>query len=117
MELTKTVVISFFLMVILGNSTANVYQVGGSTGWTINTGYKNWTSDQIFHVGDIIIFQYNAQYQNVLQVNREDYNSSKAKSALATYTTGNDLINLTSAGDYYYISSFPHNVRVASGYT
>ncbi|KAL3527496.1 hypothetical protein ACH5RR_012152 [Cinchona calisaya] len=41
------------------------------------------------------------------EVNREDYNSCKAKSALATDTTGNDLINLTSAGDYYYISSFP----------
>lgn len=53
------------------------------------------------------VFQYNAQYHKVLQVNREDYNSCSAKSAVATYETGNDSINFASAGDYYYISSLP----------
>ncbi|KAL7210257.1 hypothetical protein ACSBR1_031759 [Camellia fascicularis] len=56
-------------------SMAAVYKVGDSAGWTIigNIDYKAWAASKTFHVGDVIIFEYNSQYHDVLQVTHKEY--------------------------------------------
>ena len=43
-------------LAMAATSSAVVYQVGGTSGWTIlgNINYSDWTSKQNFHVGDTI---------------------------------------------------------------
>lgn len=41
---------------MVATSSAAVYQVGGSSGWTIlgNVNYTDWAGKQTFKVGDVI---------------------------------------------------------------
>lgn len=98
----------------LNLSSAKVYTVGGSMGWTIlnSPNYTAWAAGKSFHEDDMLKFNYNKQFHNVLEVDKADYNACKNDSALATYTTGNDSITLNSAGHHYYICGFPGHCQI-----
>ncbi|XP_073021510.1 mavicyanin-like [Primulina eburnea] len=87
---------------------ATVYDVGDSAGWTIigNVDYNQWSSSKIFKVDDTLIFNYDPQYHNVLQVSRSDFHSCDATSPIAAYSTGNDSIPIRTSGHYFYICGF-----------
>ncbi|GAB2281084.1 hypothetical protein Dimus_015693, partial [Dionaea muscipula] len=87
-----------------------VYKVGDSQGWTSiipHPNYSQWAASKTFHIGDVIIFQYNRDFQNVMQVSRVEYKSCDIKDPIATYYSGNDSITIRSPGHYFYICSFP----------
>ncbi|KAG0500621.1 hypothetical protein HPP92_000693 [Vanilla planifolia] len=90
-------------------SAAKVFTVGDSIGWTVlnSPNYTAWTFSKTFRVGDSIVFEYNKQFHNVLEVKKADYTACNNDSALATYTTGNDSIILKTAGHHYYICGVP----------
>lgn len=50
------VVLALALAGMAATSSAAVYKVGDTAGWTIlgNINYADWASKQTFHVGDII---------------------------------------------------------------
>lgn len=52
------------------------------------------------------VFNYDAKFHNVLQVALPDFHSCNSSSPLATYSTGNDSITITSPGHYYYTCGF-----------
>ncbi|KAH7675391.1 Cupredoxins domain-containing protein [Dioscorea alata] len=98
-----------FLFLFIGPSQGEVYKVGDSSGWTIigNVNYTAWATSKTFHVGDTIVFEYNKQYHNVLEVKEADFSTCTTASPLAKFTTGNDSIPIKQAGQQYFICGFP----------
>ncbi|XP_020241884.1 mavicyanin-like [Asparagus officinalis] len=104
------VVVVAFLSAFVRNSVAGgVYKVGDDNGWTIlnHVNYTKWASSKTFKVGDQIVFIYNKQFHNVLQVSKEDYHSCNPNSPIATYKSGNDTIPIKRKGHYFFICGAP----------
>ncbi|KAM0952038.1 putative Phytocyanin domain, cupredoxin [Dioscorea sansibarensis] len=98
----------------LGSSMGEVYKVGDSAGWTIigNVNYTAWASSKKFKVGDILLFEYDTQFHNVLEVSKDDYHACNNASPLATYATGNDSITIKRRGHHFYLCGFPGHCAV-----
>ncbi|KAG9456453.1 hypothetical protein H6P81_000961 [Aristolochia fimbriata] len=104
------VFVLFLLSAAVRVSVAKVYKVGESAGWTVgaaNMDYKAWAASKTFRVGDTIVFEYNKQFHNVLQVNQSDFRSCNASSPIASHTSGNDSIAIKRKGHYFFICGFP----------
>ncbi|KDP40154.1 hypothetical protein JCGZ_02152 [Jatropha curcas] len=88
---------------------AVVYKVGDSAGWTTigNVDYKQWAATKTFQVGDVIVFEYNSQFHNVMRVTHEMYKTCNASAPLATYTTGNDSITIKTRGHHFFFCGVP----------
>ncbi|GAB2245342.1 hypothetical protein Droror1_Dr00000835 [Drosera rotundifolia] len=88
---------------------ATVYKVGDSVGWTTigNFDYRQWAATKNFHVGDVINFEYPPQFHNVMRVKHAAYRTCNASSPIATYTTGNDSITITSHGHHFFLCGVP----------
>ncbi|CAL1396802.1 unnamed protein product [Linum trigynum] len=82
-----------------------VHKVGDSAGWTTigSPDYKQWAVTKTFELGDVIRFEYNPQFHNVMRVTHAMYRACNATAPLATYTTGNDSISITTRGHHYFI--------------
>ncbi|KAL0414144.1 UNVERIFIED_CONTAM: Early nodulin-16 [Sesamum radiatum] len=106
------VVLIFLMMAFLERSMGAVYTVGDSAGWT-NTGvdYESWASSHTFKVGDTVVFNYDNESNDVIQVTEENYNSCNSDdNPIESLNSGNDKIEFTDPGTYYYICSFPTGV-------
>ncbi|XP_021812812.1 mavicyanin-like [Prunus avium] len=104
----------FVMMVFSGAYSSSVYRVGDFDGW-ISRGlvdYNKWTSTKDFHVGDTLIFAYNNQFHNVMQVSDQDFQSCNATSAISSYTSVSDTITLKRPCHYYFICGAPGHCRV-----
>ncbi|KAK1281865.1 hypothetical protein QJS10_CPB22g01323 [Acorus calamus] len=102
----------FFIAVLggsMGFSAGAVHKVGDSQGWTImgNPNYTAWAVSKTFHVGDVVVFEYNKQFHNVLQVTRQAYRMCDASAPLATFTSGNDSIPIKTPGHHYFLCGIP----------
>ncbi|GAB4840816.1 hypothetical protein Ancab_021577 [Ancistrocladus abbreviatus] len=87
-----------------------VFKVGDSQGWTtINTpNYTHWAASKTFHTGDILVFQYNRNFHNVIQVTTlAAFKSCDASNPFAVYNSGDDTINIRRPGHYFYLCGFP----------
>ncbi|KAL5860241.1 hypothetical protein ACOSQ4_001537 [Xanthoceras sorbifolium] len=87
-------------------------QVGDSAGWTNtrsrddNVNYNKWALSKSFKVGDTLLFEYNPQIHNVMQVNRRDFLSCRPTDPMiSSYSTGKDLISLNAPGYYYFVGA------------
>ncbi|GMI73820.1 hypothetical protein HRI_001051300 [Hibiscus trionum] len=112
MAFSKSCVIFIFTMSLWGVAMGTIHWVGGFLGWTtiaagLPLDYKLWAATRNFHVGDIVIFKYNNNFNNVVRVTHQNYNSCNATSPIAIYSSGSDTINLTRPGHYYFICSLP----------
>ncbi|KAK4257933.1 hypothetical protein QN277_007456 [Acacia crassicarpa] len=104
-----TVMMMMKMAIIMADGA--VYKVGGFPGWTSigNVDYNNWAASNNFQVGDTIIFEYNAQYHNVMKVPYKMYKSCNVSEGtpLETFNTGNDSIKLNRYGHNWFICGFP----------
>ncbi|XP_052191048.1 mavicyanin-like [Diospyros lotus] len=112
MELgVKSRVIGLLVAIFAGLqvSSASVYKVGDSAGWTTigNVDYKQWAATKTFQLGDVIIFQYNPQFHNVMRVNHTGYRSCNASNPIATHTSGNDSITINTHGHHFFMCGVP----------
>ncbi|XP_027367378.1 mavicyanin-like [Abrus precatorius] len=105
----RGVVLFFLVMAALQVSYAAIYKVGDSAGWTTlgNIDYKKWAATKSFQIGDTIIFQYNAQFHNVMRGTHVMYKACNASSPIATFTTGNDSIKITNHGHHFFFCGVP----------
>uniref|UniRef100_A0A0E0INP4 Phytocyanin domain-containing protein n=1 Tax=Oryza nivara TaxID=4536 RepID=A0A0E0INP4_ORYNI len=93
---------------LVGMASAATYNVGEPGGaWDLTTNYTNWVAQKRFHPGDQIVFKYSAQRHDVVEVNKAGYDSCSTSTSIATHTTGNDVIPLTSTGTRYFVCGFP----------
>ncbi|XP_009798275.1 blue copper protein-like [Nicotiana sylvestris] len=90
-------------MAAAGSTTAAVYKVGDSAGWTFDQNYDQWVSSKKFQVGDTLVFNYDPQLHNVKQVNVDDYIACTDKAPIASFNSGHDSINLPTPGDYFFL--------------
>ncbi|XP_019168019.1 PREDICTED: mavicyanin-like [Ipomoea nil] len=90
-------------------SMGAVYKVGDAAGWTTigNVDYKLWSATKTFQVGDVIVFSYNPQFHNVMQVTHPMYQTCNASSPIATHTTGNDSITIKTHGHHFFLCGVP----------
>ena len=85
--------------------SASFYEVGDTNGWTTKMGleyYKTWSSSKTFYLGDSLIFQYNKDLHNVMEVSFKDYELCNPNSALATYHSEYEPVKLNRTGHYYF---------------
>ncbi|XP_019452859.1 PREDICTED: mavicyanin-like [Lupinus angustifolius] len=103
------VVLLIVMMAAVQVSYAAVYKVGDSAGWTTlaHIDYTNWSATKNFQVGDIVTFEYNAQFHNVMRVTHVMYKSCNASSPIVTFTTGNDSIKITNYGHHFFFCGVP----------
>ncbi|KAG5629838.1 hypothetical protein H5410_001555, partial [Solanum commersonii] len=96
------------MMAASGSAMATVYQVGDLAGWTFNYNYNEWAFFKQFQAGDTLVFNYDPQLHNVMQVDINDYNSCTGSNPLATFNSGSDSITLdTPDGDYFFLCGIP----------
>ncbi|CAN6677116.1 unnamed protein product [Malus baccata var. baccata] len=101
------------VMAVLEMSSAAVYKVGDSAGWTTigNVDYKQWSATKNFQLGDVIKFEYNSQFHNVIRVTHAMYQSCNASVPLDSYSTGNDSITITTKGHHFYMCGVPGHCK------
>ncbi|KAI3712468.1 hypothetical protein L1987_71025 [Smallanthus sonchifolius] len=107
------VVATLLAMVVCGSvmdtAVGAVYAVGESAGWTTigNVDYKQWAATKTFKFGDTIVFTYNKQFHNVMQVTHADYRSCNVSAPIATHSTGKDSITIKTYGHHFYLCPVP----------
>ncbi|CAN1852267.1 unnamed protein product [Linum perenne] len=86
-----------------------LHKVGDSVGWTIigSPDYEQWAAAKTFQLGDVVHFEYNPQFHNVMKVTHAMYRACNASAPLETYTTGNDSITITTRGHHFFICGVP----------
>ncbi|CAN0924345.1 Lamin-like protein [Linum grandiflorum] len=86
--------------------SAKRYTVGANMGWTTNVNYSIWAQDKHFYNDDWLFFVYDRNQQNVLEVNKTDYESCNSDHPLHNWTTGagRDVVPLNVTRHYYFIS-------------
>ncbi|XP_044478916.1 mavicyanin-like [Mangifera indica] len=109
MAMAKSAVIVFSIIALFGAAMAASYDVGDTAGWTTKDmpDYKKWADDKDFKVGDTLVFKYNQEMHDVMQVSKADFEACSAKSPIAKYTTGADKVTLKEPGKTYFLCSFP----------
>ncbi|CAM8909101.1 unnamed protein product [Rhodiola kirilowii] len=75
--------------------------------WNSHNNYTEWASGKQFFVDDWIGFFYDTNEFSVLEVNQTSYKNCIETNFIANITNdGKDLIHLTDARPYYFISGF-----------
>ncbi|KVH93578.1 mavicyanin [Cynara cardunculus var. scolymus] len=110
----KMAVAALFISMVVSGSLMHtaigaVYKVGDTAGWTTigNVNYKQWAATKTFQLGDTIVFSYNKQFHNVMQVTHADYRSCNASAPITTHSTGNDTIIIKTSGHHYFLCAVP----------
>ncbi|CAK7325177.1 unnamed protein product [Dovyalis caffra] len=81
------------------------YTVGDSV-WSIPPQpdfYANWSSSHTFYIGDVLVFDFEYEFFNVIQVPRLDYESCTALNPIRILTRSPALSILSHEGANYYI--------------
>ncbi|XP_058201130.1 uncharacterized protein LOC131315910 [Rhododendron vialii] len=87
------------------------YVVGDKLGWIVPPGgpiaYSAWAYDKTFFVGDTLLFNFTNGTQDVAEVTEAAYNSCNTTTPGLTLTTSPAKITLTTAGSYFFTSTYP----------
>ncbi|ONI13168.1 hypothetical protein PRUPE_4G207200 [Prunus persica] len=113
MAFRKSTLIFLVMLALCGVCFGAVYRVGDSNGWTSRglVDYNEWASTKDFHVNDTLIFAYNNQFHNVMQVTTQDFESCNPNSPIAVYSSGSDTITLDRPGNFYFLCGAPGHCR------
>ncbi|KAL6126025.1 hypothetical protein ACLB2K_074076 [Fragaria x ananassa] len=85
------------------------YWVGGvPDGWGMfEEDYMNWAASKTFHVGDVLLFSYDAKIHDlVVAANSDLYEQCNPTPNSGVYQTGMESLTLPVAGTYYFFCSF-----------
>ncbi|KAM7470385.1 hypothetical protein LguiA_008568 [Lonicera macranthoides] len=84
---------------------AATYAVGDTGGWTFNV--VNWPRGKTFKAGDVLEFNYNPKFHNVVPVDAGSYGSCNIpQDAIGkAFTSGKDHITLKK-GQNFFVCSF-----------
>ncbi|XP_010427599.1 PREDICTED: uncharacterized protein LOC104746846 [Camelina sativa] len=89
--------------------SGEIYKVGDSNAWSVpeeSDYYNKWSQDKLFHVGDSLLFLYDKEVNDVLEITGDlEFITCDPTSRVAVHKTGHDLVTLTKPGVHYFISS------------
>ncbi|KAK8969449.1 hypothetical protein KSP40_PGU016953 [Platanthera guangdongensis] len=104
----NSLIVIAVVAVIIELAAATNHTVGKPGGsWDLSTSLSSWASSITFKSGDNLIFSYSPTSHDVAEVNKANYASCTAAGAIKTYSSGNDVIPLRSAGKRYFICGVP----------
>nr|XP_027080352.1 mavicyanin-like isoform X2 [Coffea arabica]XP_027080355.1 mavicyanin-like isoform X2 [Coffea arabica] len=114
MDMAKKAILLLLTVMAVSGVSPTVYTVGDVGGWSslCVVNYTEWAAAIEFQVGDILYFEYDPGFHNVVQVRREDYHACNAKNPIATYSSGKDYIKIKSPGHYFYICGFVDHCKL-----
>ncbi|XP_065856085.1 early nodulin-like protein 17 [Euphorbia lathyris] len=94
------------VMLMVPEVSATKWTVGGNKFWNTNVNYTIWAEGKQFYNGDWLYFVYDRNQNNVLEVNKTDYESCNADHPLHNWTrgAGRDVVPLNETRNYYIIS-------------
>ncbi|CAO2820566.1 unnamed protein product [Amaranthus hypochondriacus] len=97
---------SALVMVMVPQVFGKRYIVGGNKGWSPNVNYTVWASDKHFYFGDWLFFVYDRNQNNVLEVNKTNYENCNTDHPLKNWTTGagRDVVPLNETRHRYFVS-------------
>ncbi|GMI84265.1 hypothetical protein like AT1G45063 [Hibiscus trionum] len=91
--------------------SGRTYTVGDATGWRVPVGnddfYDDWNDNKIFHVGDVLVFNFTTGQHNVAEVTEADYEACNTANPISTVSTGPARITLNRTGEHYFICAIP----------
>ncbi|KAL5723019.1 hypothetical protein ACHQM5_006465 [Ranunculus cassubicifolius] len=108
-SLPLLLLLSCALVLIIPQVSATRYIVGGKFGWqsnAANVNYTVWAKEHKFYNGDWLFFVYDRNQNNVLEVNKTNYDNCIAEHPVHNWTTGagRDVVPLNVSRHYYFIS-------------
>ncbi|XP_059316198.1 mavicyanin-like [Lycium ferocissimum] len=110
----KAVIVSFLLMMFMlfGLTMAKTYVVGDSAGWTSNkqVDYKRWSVSKHFEIGDVLLFEFNPNKDNIVLVTKKDFEACNGY-PFGTPSLGKERFPLDSEGQLYFICSVPGHCK------
>uniref|UniRef100_A0ACD5YIC2 Uncharacterized protein n=1 Tax=Avena sativa TaxID=4498 RepID=A0ACD5YIC2_AVESA len=102
---------SFAALAFAVGSEAKDFVVGGAGGgWKVpalSDALNKWASTNRFHVGDNLVFKFDAAADSVLAVTKDDYNRCSTANPIATYKASDATVPLSTSGPHYFISGTP----------
>ncbi|KAM5581307.1 lamin-like protein [Rosa sericea] len=103
---TAAVVLLALVLVMVPEASAARITVGGNKGWSPNVNYTIWAQDKNFYNGDWLFFVYDRNQQNILEVNKTNYETCTSDHPLHNWTTGvgRDVVPLNVTRRYYFLS-------------
>jgi len=113
MKMAKIHLTLFLLALIFGFSAymgsvnAMTHVVGGGHGWRVphnKTFFDEWAKPRTFGVGDRLIFPYRPGSNNVVVVDKDDFDVCGQKKVINMYYNGPTIVNLTETGECFYYS-------------
>ncbi|KAI6679345.1 hypothetical protein NL676_033226 [Syzygium grande] len=86
------------------------YTVGDDLGWLVPPGgpiaYETWAYKKTFLVGDVLVFNFKNETQDVAVVTEAAYGTCNTTNTIAVYTTSPVKYNLIAAGEYFFTSTY-----------
>ncbi|OWM65928.1 hypothetical protein CDL15_Pgr015353 [Punica granatum] len=97
------------------------YTVGDGLGWEVPPGgevaYATWARNKVFMVGDILVFNFINETQDVAVVTKEAYETCNTTSTISILTTSPARVTLTSAGEYRFTSTYSRHCALGQKLT
>ncbi|XP_019196578.1 PREDICTED: early nodulin-like protein 1 [Ipomoea nil] len=106
----------FCLLLLIHNATGYEFKVGGPGNWSVpsdpSTGtYSQWAERSRFQIGDTIVFNYPADKDSVLLVNKDDFTNCNTAAPLEKYSDGHTIFKFNHSGPFYFISGVQDNCK------
>ncbi|XP_022741014.1 lamin-like protein [Durio zibethinus] len=106
LSLVKLMLMLTLMIMVLEFGMGKLHRVGNKFGWNPNVNYSEWSTHEQFYVGDWLLFNFDRHYFNVLEVNKTSYDNCNDQGFIQNITRGGrDVIELTEARPYYFLSS------------
>ncbi|XP_009606907.1 early nodulin-like protein 9 [Nicotiana tabacum] len=100
------------LFIMFQNANSFEFKVGGSGDWSVPSypnSYNQWAERSRFQIGDSLSFNYPADKDSVLLVNKADYDNCNTASPIEKYSDGHSVVKFNQSGPFYFISGVHDN--------
>ncbi|KAL3636796.1 hypothetical protein CASFOL_019095 [Castilleja foliolosa] len=113
-RLISRVFVILSALLLIQESHAFDFKVGGSIGWTApkdpnGATYNLWAEKNRFQTGDTLLFVYATGHDSVLHVTKDDYANCNTDSPLEKFTDGHTVFKFNQSGPHYFISGVVDN--------
>ncbi|KAJ7974818.1 cucumber peeling cupredoxin-like [Quillaja saponaria] len=102
----RLLILLLLLSPFLDHSSAGTRYTVGDSPWNIPpypTYFDNWSSSNFFRTGDSLVFDFETNLYNLIQVPRQDYEDCTSCNPIKVLTYGPATIPLTHRGVFYFI--------------
>ncbi|XP_060190939.1 early nodulin-like protein 9 [Lycium barbarum] len=102
------------ILMLLQNANCYEHKVGGSGDWSVPmdpnaNNYDQWAQRSRFQIDDTLSFNYPADKDSVLLVNKADFDNCNIASPIEKYSDGHSVVKFDHSGPYYFISGVHDN--------